>query len=280
MRNIFSISKRWTVAVGLIVVFLGFPNFLIADEPLQLTAPQSKAIEFKKDQQEPLFTFNASGGFRIANQGAKPLPNFQVFADGRIVTGGANPGTPNLNAQMTEAELTRFLNFVVNENQFFEIDPDALKQSMEAKRATVRIADAPTSTFKIQVNQGTKEVSIYALWFSVSNFPELDELNQLSKIEKRCKLIVSKIQLGDDADMVLKQINEAVEKLGLGIKPFVIDELENSARSANGRFQARFGRNLSPDQTTAPANPTFNAIYFQKDSKTAPEVKFYGLPKK
>ena len=248
------------------------------DETEQLTEQQQQAIQIQTDAKGPIFLYDQSGGFRVAPP-TKPAPDFQLFADGRVEVGGANYGMPKLETKLSRSELTRFLNLAVNQNQFYELDEKEIEKKMMAGTPKVQLMDAPTTRFEINLEQGKKAISVYALWNAVKNYPEIDELQRLSKIEQECKSIIMKTHLGDDGDKVLQAVNEAVAKLDQNIAPFTMEEIQNATRLTTGRFQVRFSRELpaANNQTTP---PILSAIYFRKDAKSEPKVSFYGLPKK
>ncbi len=245
----------------------------------ELNKNQLDAIQIQMDTKGPIFLYDQSGGFRIAPP-TKPAPDFQLFADGRVEIGGANYGMPKLKSKLSGTELTRFLNLIVNENRFYELNEQEIEKQMKAGKPKLQLRDAPTTRFEINLQQGKKEISVYALWNAFQNFPDVEELERLSNIEKACKLIITQTHLGDDGEKVLKAVNDAVAKLDQKIDPFTMAEIQNATRLTTGRFQVRFTRNLpaSNGQTSEPKS--MSAIYFRSDAKSEPQVNFYGLPKK
>ena len=244
-----------------------------------LTKKQSTAIQIKMDAQGPIFVYDTTGGYRVKPV-TKPEPKLQVFADGKISVGVARG--PNLESRLSEAELVDFLNFVVNKNGIYEIDSQDILKRMEGKVQT-QLADATSTVFVIDLEKGKHEVSVYALWNALRNFPDFDELRRLTAIEKRCNSIISRLHLGDDKDAVLTLVNEQVaaksKELGLKIAPLTIVDMRLASRLANGRFQVSFETSL-PGADSEAESSKLNVIYFRKSGDAKPEVQFYGLPVK
>ena len=248
----------------------------------KLTQTQLEAIQIQMDSEDPIFVYDQSGGYRVAQPTQGP-PDFQLFADGKVLVGGTNYAMPKIESKLSEIELTRFLHLVVNENRFYELDEKEIEKQMLAGNEKVKLMDAPTTRFSIALQRGKKDIAVYALWNAVKNFPEIEELKRLSAIERRCKSLITAIHLGDDGEQVLKAVNVAVAKLDRKIAPFTMDEIQNCTRLTSGRFQVRFQRELAPEKkslnaSTPPRN--LNAIYFRSDANSEPKVSFYGLPQK
>lgn len=245
-----------------------------------LTQQDRDAIQIQMDTKGPIFLYDQSGGFRVVPAGERTA-DLQLFADGRVLVGGSNFGMPKLESKISETELNEFLHFVVNTNGFYKLDEKEIEKQMKNGNEKVKLMDAATTRFEINLQRGSKGLSVYALWNAVRNYPEIEELRKLSRIEKRCKQMISEIHLGDDGPMVLKLVNQEVAKLDQKLEPFTMDEIQNATRMTTGRFQVRFGRELTvTHDSQAPQKKTISAIYFRSDANSKPTVQFYGLPKK
>ena len=248
---------------------------------LELSKEQAEAIEFAPDQKSPIFVYGASGGM-----GVSPNPNgkmgvaakVKIFADGRVIVSG-RPGTPDLEEKLSEVELAKFLNFVVNTNGFYQLNSKEISKTISGKQA-VKILDAPSTVVIVELKKGRHDVSVYALWNAVKNFPKYDPVKRVKAIEDQCTKIMTRVHLGDRGDEVLKFVNEKVAGLNLGLDPFSMPEMRLATRMPNGRFQVRFTRELPGAKAKRIPPSTMHAIYFKKDKDTEPVVNFYGLPKK
>lgn len=244
-----------------------------------LTPAQEDAIQIQMDTQGPIFVYDLSGGFRMAAPTEqKPIPKFQLFADGKIVARGGNPPIADVETKLTETELIEFLNFVVNQNEFYGIDMATVAKQMESIQPLPKIADAPTSRFSINLQKGKKEIEAYALFHSIRGFPEVEALQQLARIERRCNRIVSKVHLADDGPYVLQVVNDAIAKQKPDFAPVTMKELRLATRFANGKLQVSFERVL-PEHDGGPGRKA-NVIFYRRSKDIEPVVKFYGFPQK
>ena len=184
---------------------------------LKLTPKQADAIQVPMEAQGPIFEYGSTGSIVAPAVGRKSNAILQIFADGKIVVGGGT-GIPKVESRLTDQELTEFLNFIVNENRFYELNSTDIRERM-AKEKEMTILDANSSVFKLELQQGKHEVSVYALWNAVKSFPNFEEIQRLSAIEKRCTALTTKAHLGDRGEEVLKTVNEKVAELGLRLAP-------------------------------------------------------------
>lgn len=252
------------------------------EEQKKKKEPVANPYQLDKNQKSPILIYDVSGGMQVA-----PLkdrtPKFQIFADGRVIAGG-NPGTLVVNGQLTAKELNDVLDMIVKRNDFFGINQKDIEAKIKAGKARIKLADASYTKFAIDIEKGKKAVSIYALFNAAKNFPKMEELIRLKSIEDQLNVVAAKVHLGNQAEEVLRVVNEAVKnKKGYTIAPFTLDELALATRMPEGRFQVRFNRKLQaagPRPEGAPPIRDLNVIYFKKGKIDAPVVSFYGLPPK
>ncbi|MFT5300685.1 MAG: hypothetical protein ACI87E_003116 [Mariniblastus sp.] len=245
---------------------------------LKLTDDQANAIKFQPDAQKPIFTYGTLGGLRVRPRDDGKIavaPKLQIFADGKCLI--TNPQSPTMERKLDQATLISFLNFVVNQHQFYRLDTKEIEQRIAGKEK-IKVMDAASSVFVVELQKGRHEVAVYAMWNAVNSFPDYEPLAHLAAIEKRCTTLVSLIHLGDDGPAVLKVVNSALADLKLGLKPFTIEEMRMANRAGNGRFQVAFHRSLPGAKARGIPPTTLHTIYFKKDAATESKVTFYGLP--
>ena len=180
---------------------------------------------------------------------------------------------------MTAQELTRFLDFLVNHVGFYEINEDEMVKKIKAEKHGVTVQDAASSIFKMNLDRGIKQVSIYALWQARKVFTEMDEVAKLGKIEDRCMKMISKVHVGAEAETILKLINEKValkaKELKKEFDPFALEELRLATRRANGFLQVSFVRALPGDSPKR--RKALDAIFYRRTKLEEPKVVLYGF---
>ncbi|MFK7767858.1 MAG: hypothetical protein AB8B55_11605 [Mariniblastus sp.] len=242
------------------------------------TKEELAAIEFDVESKEPIFEYFKAKSFVAPTNGKKFVPDLQLFPNGRAILGGRDPRIEKFDSSVSKSELTEFLNLVVNQNRFYEIDMDETEKEMKSKKAKVTIADANSQAFMVNLPKGKKEVQIYALYNAVRNYPEIKDISRLARIEKACDVIMTKIHLGDDGPAALAVVNKACKEHEQKIEPFVMDDLRSATRMKGGRFQVSFQR-IYPAVGKTPEQRLY-VIYFRKDADSKPAISFYGLPRK
>lgn len=228
-------------------------------------------IKLPEGQESPILVFDQAGGFR---RGPKLDPNFQLFADGRVVA--LNSSTP-FEFKLKKADVQKLLQFVVADHNAYDLDSDKLLDAMKAqgKPPNQIIADATSATLKLELPRGKHEVSVYALFLAEKNFPKIEGLGHLAAIERRCNQIVALQILGDKKNPVMKFINDEIKRQGLKIDPVKIEELRRCSKREGGQVQATFERkqpNAENDRS-----PIISISYFVDQKTNQPKVRVYGL---
>jgi hypothetical protein len=248
---------------------------------LKLSKDEIDSIEFDANQEAPIFIYGAHGGMGVrpkANGKMEVAEKLKVYTDGKVVVSG-RPGMPNAEHKFSEFELIEFLSFVVNKNQFYQLDSKKIENAVAGKKE-VKILDAPSTVVIVELKKGRHDVSVYALWNAIKNFPDLESIKRMKAIEDRCSQVMTQVHLGDRGEEVLKLVNEKVAALELGLDPFTLNEIRLATQMAKGRFQVRFTRELPGARAKRIPPSTMHAVYFKKDADTEAVVDFYGLPKK
>jgi len=233
---------------------------------------QKISIDPTIQDEKPIFRYGVSGGVRGANQ---PIDKLRIFDSGQIVVTG-DVGVPDRRSQLSQTEIQEFKDFLLKKNDFFNLNSADIEKRMNKNGATA-ITDGYSSIFSANFDGRIHEVEIYSLWSATKSFPNFEEIKKCESIEKRCKTIISKVNLGDRGPKVLDAINSEISKKSLGIEPFKIDEMRLTSQLPAGRFQVSFSR-IHPGTNEDPPK-MMHAIYFVKNAKAEPQISFYNLPK-
>ena len=243
------------------------------------TKEELAAIEYSVDSKEPIFEYIKTVSHVAPTNGKQFIPDLQIFPNGRAVLGGRNPSIEPFDTNISQPELKALLHLVVNQNRFLEIDEEAMEKQMKAnEKGKTQIADGNSVAFRVNLPKGRREIQIYTLYNAVKNYPEVEDIQRLGRIEKACDAIISKIHLGEDGPAILATVNKACAAHETKIEPFELSDMRLATRMKRGRFQVSFQR-IYPAVGKTPERK-LNAIYFRKDENSEPTVKFYGLPRK
>jgi len=219
-------------AITIAIFLFGFLTSAHGQDPLKLPASETAAV----------FTMEFSGGFRRQNpDGWVKKPYLQVFADGRVVN---NPNSPQLQAyefQLKPEQLRNFLQQVVVDNKFYEIDFDEIKKEIATTGRRFLIADAPTLSISMDLAQGSHKTSAYALSSTARQHPKIEGLQQLSKIQTLGRQLVFTATAGgfDQVENALLKVNKKLEEKGLDL---MTSKDLNSCRRKDGTLTINFNR--------------------------------------
>ncbi len=221
---------------------------------------------------KPIFRYAVSGGARGAN---KPIDKLLIFDNGNILVTG-DVGVPDREAKLSPTDLKVFKDFILEKSDFFSLDSADIEKRMNQNGATA-IADGYSSIFSSNFEGKIHEVEIYSLWTATKSFPNFDAIKKCEAIEKRCKEIISVVNLGDRGPKILEAVNAEISNKKLGIQAFELNEMRLASQLAGGRFQVSFSR-VHAGNTDDPPK-AMHAIYFVKQTGAEPQISFYNLPK-
>ncbi|MBL8889522.1 MAG: hypothetical protein JNL67_06055 [Planctomycetaceae bacterium] len=199
--------------------------------------------EYSTDPQTVVITMDVSGGFRVPTPpGFERQPWLQVFGDGRIVCGSQVPNRPTNTGRLTPAELQQLTNWLVQEQQLLELTAEKISGELEGYQSP--IADAPTTTIKIQLAKVSREFSVYALKQTARDLPDAKGLQILATIEARLRKVR---QLGDIGsqeilDSALQAANQHLEQELPDANPWTTDHLRSIERQPGGGLTLAFSR--------------------------------------
>ena len=244
------------------------PPLLVNYKTIRATASSPPSGQ----HEQPVFRYAVSSGVRGAQ---KPIDKLLIFNNGNVLVTG-DVGVPDREAKLSEDDLKKFKFFLLQKNEFFNLNSVEIEKRLNQNGAT-GVIDGNSCIFSSNFDGKLHEVEIYSLWAATKSFPNFDEIKKCGAIEKRCKAIISLVNLGDRGPEVLKTVNDEIEDRNLGIQPFKIDEMRLSSQLAGGRFQVSFVR-AYPGKP-GESQQEMHAIYFIKHTGTAPKISFYNLPK-
>jgi hypothetical protein len=256
------------VFLSLLTVFLSIPAF---GQEESLTEEQLASIQLPMDPDDPVFEYDSFGGMRMAvPNDFEPTPLLRVFADGKIVTGGSSPAVKSCNIVLSEDQLNQFLHFVVNKQGFYEITKAELDNKMAVSGQQLFIADAPTSKFSVNLQRGSNSVEIYALSSAASTFSEIEEIQTLLEIQKKCRQLIAICNLGNEqqTNELLIKINQQMKAKHPDLAAFEAKDVRFATRYTDGKFQASFRKSFKETEDSPPfivaarvKRPTADAVY-------------------
>ncbi len=218
-----------------------------------------EAFELPTDNDTPVLTFDYSGGFRMRPpEGFVKLPQLQIFPNGRVLRSPNGPNMPSSEITLNEDQLNAFLEDVVNQHKFYEIEADAIRSAIEKSGKQVRIADAPSLDVSINLGQGTHEVSVYAVSFSARQFPDIEPLANLAAIEKTCRHLLAVTDLGgfENLEKSIEQVNEKLAKDHPEIPAMTVDNLQFASKN-QGVTTASFNSTVEENGKTTTIRGTY-----------------------
>lgn len=171
-------------------------------------------FELPNDNSVPVLTFDYSGGFRMRPPaGFVKKPRLQIFPDGRVLKSPNGPDLPSSEMKLTDEQFQKLLNRFVNELKFYEIRQDDIAEQIRKTGEKILIADATNVDVTMNLGKGRHSVSVYAVPFVHRQFPDIEPLANLSKIEKECQRLVAVCDLGgyEKLAAVIKSVNEKIK---------------------------------------------------------------------
>ncbi len=81
-------------------------------------------------------------------------PRLQIWPSGKVVCGSSSAEIKDVQSQLDAKELNDLLDFIVNEQNFYELTDEGIKKSIADAGEKIYIADAPTKQFRCQPETG------------------------------------------------------------------------------------------------------------------------------
>ena len=209
-------------AIAIAVFLFGFLTSAHGQDPVK--PPESEAtaqdkVKLPESETTAVFKMEFSGGFSGPLPKTPREPFLQIFADGRVVAPPNLPdGEPN-EFQMTPEQLQTFLKQVVNDNKFYELDTDKIKEDVAAAGPAAVIADAPTLKISMDLPRGTHSVSAYTPRSTANQLTKVKSIKHVANIEDlgRKLTLVAKVGGYEKVEDALSKVNEQLKEKGLDL---------------------------------------------------------------
>jgi hypothetical protein len=124
-----------------------------------------------------------------------------------------------LEGKLSARELGELLRFALDDQEFFDFDPDAVKAAIGNKYHSdgnvFDSTDATTTSFHIRTADGEHEVSWFRLAKSTWDFPKVQPLLQLSALDRRLQQVFYVLLAGGP-----ERVEEALEKANALVVPY------------------------------------------------------------
>jgi len=162
----------------------------------------------------------------------------------------------NGTARAAPDKVQDLLAFIVEDQRFFEIDPQALKlavhQANSRYGAAVAVMDGTTTTIEVTLRDRRHVVEQYALAFSAQRYSKVSALQRLAAIERGVIRFVAIAHLGGDkvAERMLRTANDRLRSDFPAVPPLTMDDLATAGTRRDGALVAHFRRAASATTVT------------------------------
>lgn len=234
-------------------------------------------FDLPSDKDTPVFTFDYSGGFRMRPpEGFVRKPQLQIFPDGRVLRSPNAPNLPSSEIVITQVELQAFLKTVVDEYEFYGVDPAEIKAEIEKTDKRIMIADAPNVDVSILLGQGSHEVSIYAVSFAARQFPDIKQLANMAEIEKLCRKMIAVTELGgyEKLENAVAKVNEKLAAEHAELPEMTADQLQYASKDIEGKVIASFNTRVDANGKSASVRANYVR---KKDGSEEVTVNIYPI---
>jgi len=165
-------------------------------------------------------------------------------------------GTVHLKNGSAQVDPQALLEFIIEDQSFFEIDPQALKlrvhQANSRYGGAVAVMDATTTAIAVTLPDRSLTVEQYALAFASQRYSEIDALQRLAAVERGIIRTVSIAHLGgkDAATRMLRAANAELARAFPGVAPLTMQNLATAGTRRDGALVAHFRRAASATTVT------------------------------
>ena len=208
LKKLFPMKQIFAIAIA--ISLFGFLSAAQAQEPEKLpeaNLPNQDQVELPESE-AAVFKMEFSRKRRLHKlPGAVRHPYLQVFADGRVVSSTFLNEVNEI--RLTPEQLQVFLNQVVNENHFYELD-------IAPPPATP--SDAGTLKISIELARGTRAIVVDAAKSTDKQPLKTDSLKQIAKIEDLGRKLALTADAGgfENIERALSKVNEQLKAKKLG----------------------------------------------------------------
>jgi len=200
-------------------------------------------IKYPSDPRLAVITMDLTGGFRSPTPpGFERQPWLQIFGDGRIVCGSQTPNRATHEGRLSEPELQKLVQWVVQEQKLLQIKAEQIAQELDGYQP--QMADGPTTTIKVQLAEQSHELTVYTLKQTARDLPEAAGLQTLARVEARLRSVKQLGDIGNQEilDSALTVANEHLERELPDANPWTTEHLRTIERTANGGLTLTFSR--------------------------------------
>jgi len=166
-------------------------------------------------------------------------------------------GSVHMKNGSTHVDSQALLRFIIEEQRFFDIDPQALKlrvhQANSRYGGAVAVMDATTTAIEVALRDRSLTVEQHALAFSSQRYSEIDALQRLAAVERGIIRTVAIAHLGgmDSATRMLRAANAELARAFPGVAPLTMENLATAGTRRDGALVAHFRRAASATTVTA-----------------------------
>jgi hypothetical protein len=216
-----------------------------------------KTHQLPDDPKAILISLDHQSGFTGPRTGQGPT--MTISADGTVTIPANYQGQKAFQEKLTRQEVQELLRFVIDKNEFFNFDPQAVqkKKKLASGGLQMGIMDAATTVIVVHADGKSKEVRQYAL--GLGHGPAVKELQQLVAVKNRLEQVRSTVQLGGEEEVGkwLKLVNKQLKAKYPQVKPLTVEDLQSGAERADGSVYVSFNRPIpSPDGNPRSAGGT------------------------
>jgi len=204
-------------------------------------------------------------------------PMIEIYADGRVECGRLSIGANRATSTLTSDQLQDLMNFVVNDQKFFEIDEDAvvnkIKNDARIRNSSQRAL--PQFTLTVTTKDQQKQVTIEGIRVFSKILSEFGMLQNAAEIERRLNNLFITINVGGRETMIsiLDQVNKQFERNIEKVGAFTINDATFLVVRNDGSMKVTFGRS----KTSAEGGYVYRYIATYSQSEKGSKVTLYGF---
>ena len=233
----------------------------------------SNEIGFQDDKKQGLATLPRQTYVRFQPED----PMIEIYADGRVECGRLSIGANRATSNLSPDQLQDLMNFVVNDQKFFEIDEavvaDKIKNDPRVRNSSERAL--PQFTLTVTTKDQQKQVTIEGLRVFSKILSEFGMLQNAAEIERRLNNLFITINVGGREAMIsiLDQVNKQFERNIEKVGAFTINDATFLVVRNDGSMKVTFGRS----KTSEEGGYVYRYIATYSKSEKGSKVTLYGF---
>ena len=183
-------------------------------------------FELPIDTSTPVITFNTSS-FARKERFKNLVPQLQIFPDGRLLyTSTSEDAVFEIN--IGEEKLNEILDAVVHQYEFYDIDAKAIRECLDKNaKDEVKIKLCFVIDTKVDLGQGTHEVSLPYVWSETARTSEIESFENLIAIQALSWRYMVAARFGgyDRLEHILEQFNQTLAEKHPDIPALKMEQL-------------------------------------------------------